>query len=106
VRVQSPADATLVTLLRRTLDPGESEAIALALELNAAILLMDEASGRAEASRRGLSVTGVLGILRDAKRAGLLPEIKPLLDELVAGLGFYIADPLRAQILADCSETP
>jgi len=105
VRVQAPADTPLVATLRQTLDLGESEAIALALELKAAILLMDEASGRAEARRRGLNVTGVLGIVRDAKRAGLIPAVKPLLDELVAGLGFYISDPLRAQILADCSET-
>jgi hypothetical protein len=106
IRVQSAADTQLVAELMRTLDPGESEAIALALELGAAMLLMDEASGRHEAKRRGLSVTGVLGMLRDAKHAGFVPAVKPLLDELKAGLGFFIADPLRTQILTDCGEAP
>jgi predicted nucleic acid-binding protein len=106
VRVRSAANTTLVAELMRTLDPGESEAIVLALELDAATLLMDEASGRNEAKRRGLSVTGVLGILRDAKRAGFVPAVKPLLDELVVGLGFFITDALRTQILTDCAEVP
>jgi uncharacterized protein len=105
IRVRAPTDNSLVAELNRTLDAGESEAIALAIELGAATLLIDEASGRNEARRRGLAVIGVIGILRDAKRAALIPVVKPLLDELVAGLGFFIAEPLRVQILTDCGES-
>jgi predicted nucleic acid-binding protein len=106
IRLQAPSDAALVAELRQRLDLGESEAIALALELQASTLLMDESSGRSEAKRRGLRVTGVLGVLRDAKLSGLVPAVAPLIDELVNGLGFFVLDALRTQILADCGETP
>lgn len=54
------------------LDPGERAAITLALSLGAERLLIDEWEGRAEAVRRGLAVTGTLGILAAAHQRGLL----------------------------------
>jgi predicted nucleic acid-binding protein len=48
---------------------GEREAIALAEELRADILLIDDRDGRTEAARRGVAVTGTLGVLRTAARA-------------------------------------
>jgi hypothetical protein len=50
------------------LEPGESESIALALEIGADLLLIDERRGRAEADRLGIKITGLLGILVEAKR--------------------------------------
>ena len=68
--VEALADLRMVNLLRRDLDPGESEAIALASATSADWLLMDESEGRAAAGRLGLRVVGVLGILLRAKRDG------------------------------------
>ena len=48
------------------LDAGERDAILLAQALQADLLLMDEWAGRREAARRGLTVTGVLGVLERA----------------------------------------
>ena len=54
------------------LGDGESEAIALAEQIGADRIIMDETLGRSEALSRGLKTIGTLGVLRDAHRAGLL----------------------------------
>ena len=54
------------------LDAGEREAITLAGELGADLLIVDDWAARSEAERLGLRVLGTLGVLRDAAAAGLL----------------------------------
>ena len=76
--VRSPPDATLAGL-----DPGEREAIQLAQEVHADLLLMDERMGVRLAKRQGLEVTGTLGVLVQAARRGLV-DINAALDNLRA----------------------
>lgn len=80
------------------LDRGETEAIALAEELHADWLLIDEAAGRNEAAKRGLQTIGTLGILREAHRAGLL-NLRTAIDHLAA-TGFRVNQSL-IQLLLD-----
>ena len=89
---------TNLRLLETNLDAGETEAIALAVELNAYRLIIDERQGRKKAIELGLRVTGLLGILLAAKQLGLIPTIRPLLDDLIAN-GFWIRQQLYAEIL-------
>ena len=67
--------------LPRTLGNGEREAIALAHEL-AAVLIVDDPDARDTALRLQMPVLGSLGILREAKLQGIIPAVKPHLDAL------------------------
>jgi len=99
IRVETPQDQRRVQEFGRKLDPGEAEALALALEVHAEAILIDEAAGRAMAKQLGLRVVGVLGTLVRAKQRGLIASIRPLLDRLQNEFGFYISASVRAEVL-------
>lgn len=71
-----------VIVTQANLDPGETEAIALALELHPDAVLMDERLGMRFAMRHGLTVTGLLGFVVLAKQRKLISEIVPVIQEL------------------------
>jgi len=100
-KVESPM---LPRALERELDRGEAEAIALAVELRADLLLMDERRGRRAAARFGLKVLGVLGVLVEAKRRGLIQSIEPLLIELQEQAGFRVSPALFQRALEEAEE--
>jgi predicted nucleic acid-binding protein len=81
-------------LILKELDPGEAEAIALTLELTADVLLMDETDGRREAIDRGLKVTGIIGVLLDAKQLGLIDRVKPEIENLSKKARFWMSPAL------------
>ena len=89
--------------LLEELDDGEREAFALAIRLQA-LLIIDEAEGRAVASKLGVKLTGTLGVLVQATRRGLLPRLKPELDRLMVETNFRCADDLIASALKNVGE--
>jgi predicted nucleic acid-binding protein len=95
----------LVKSLQEELDQGEAEAIALALELNANLILLDEKEGRHIAQRLGLRVTGVLGLLVRGKERGLLTTVRPALEVLRQEAGFWFSDDLLAKTLELADES-
>jgi predicted nucleic acid-binding protein len=82
IQRHSVQNEALVITLMRDLDKGEAESIALALELKADLLLMDEREGRRAAQRLGLQTLGVVGLLLDAKNQKEIGSIRPHLDDL------------------------
>jgi len=96
---------SLVTALRRDLGQGEAEGIALALEIEADLILLDEKEGRHAAQRMGLRVIGVIGVLLDAKSHGLIDKVRPHLDALRQTAGFYLDESLYHSTLASAGES-
>lgn len=94
----------LVTQLEMTLDRGEAEAIALAVERAPSLLLIDERDGRQVARTLRVSLTGTLGVLLRAKALGHLPAIKPLLTELMERHHFRLHPDLVQRVLAEAGE--
>jgi predicted nucleic acid-binding protein len=99
IQTLTVSDRTLVEAMSNELDIGEAEAIALAVEIKADQVLIDERRGRLVATRLNLRCIGILGILVEAKSQGLIAEVKPLLDALVNEAGFWVAEPLYNSIL-------
>jgi len=104
--IRSVSDLSQVLTLERDyrLDSGEAHAIVLALELEAAQLLIDERLGRRAAKRRGLRMTGILGLLLAAKRQGLISAVRPVLDRLLSEANFRISNQLYVETLAIAEE--
>jgi uncharacterized protein len=98
------SDAALVVQLRASLDAGESEAIALALELHADAVLMDETEGRSLAQRRGLRTIGIVGILIQARHASLVPALGPLFLALRERAKFRLSSKVVNEALLACGE--
>lgn len=95
----------LVDALLLDLDVGEAEAIVLAKDIKADLLLIDERRGRTIASRLGLKVIGLLGVLVEVKRMGFISRVKPILDELIEKAGFWISSQLYKHVLYEVGES-
>jgi predicted nucleic acid-binding protein len=105
INQQDVTNKQLTQALKQELDAGEAEAIALALEIGADLLLMDEDLGREVARHLGLRYTGLIGVLIEAKRKGFVVSIKPCLDQLRDIAGFRLSEELYARVLQDQGES-
>jgi len=104
LEIQAPTNLQLLDILNQALDPGEAEAIALAVELSANRLLIDERLGRSVAASYGLKLRGLLGILIYAKQQELIPVLKPILDCLINQAGFRVSQTLYDRVLQEVRE--
>ncbi len=101
--VQAPANIELVNILRSIVDDGEAEAIALAKE-KGWLLILDDRKARTWAKRLSVRVIGTAGVLLRAKRYGLIPKVKPILEALRA-TGFRLSKTLEEEVLRLAQES-
>lgn len=106
LKVMAPTNELLVRLLKRDLDKGEAEAIALALEQKAEIALLDESDARGVADVYGLRKTGIVGLLIRAKNEGKIGSLRNELDRLRQDAGFWVRDDLYRIALEAVGEEP
>lgn len=103
--VQAPQDLAKVAGLPFNLQPGETEALALALELTGSLLLVDDAQGRKAAAALGIQYTGTLGVLLRGKAEGKIPALKPVLELLASRTTFWLSPAVEAAALKQAGES-
>jgi len=104
IKVAKVKNDSLLKMLSKDLDVGESAAIALAIERKANLLQLDETDARNIAEFYNLSKIGVIGILMRAKKKNLIKEIKPILEKLRTQAHFWIKSDLYDAILSEMGE--
>ena len=101
LKVKKVFDKSKVRILSFELDKGESEAIALALQVKADWILVDEREARRICRQLGLRVTGVLGIILKAWKNGKISSLEDILKELINKAGFRVSNELYQSILKE-----
>jgi len=104
--VEKVKDQNLVLLLMQNLDKGEAEAIALAIEKNADIILLDETDAREAADIYKIEKTGVLGVLLLAKLRNEIPNLKQEIEKLKIKADFWLKATLIQDVLKEAGEIP
>ena len=104
LQVRALRDQTQARVYEVRVDRGEAEAIALAQELKADLLLMDERKGRRLANEQGIQVMGLLGVILLAKRHGLIASAGALLNRLELEAGIYLGETLKESALKTVGE--
>jgi hypothetical protein len=104
IKRHTPGNTSLIAALRVNLDRGEAETIALAIEQNADLVILDERDGRHAAQAHGLRIMGAVGVLIHAKRRDLIPALRPELDALRDRAGFYLGERVYSKALEAAEE--
>jgi uncharacterized protein len=94
----------VVQRLAQEVDCCEAGAIALMLAKRGDVLLIDERRGRRVAQREGVPVIGLIGVLAEAKRRGMLDSLRDTLESLQHVTGFRISNELKVRVLAEAGE--
>jgi len=103
IEVRKVRNEVLLRALTQELHRGEAEAVVLAIETGADLLVMDDKKARRVARNLGLRVIGTVGLLLLAKERGLLDQVRPLLLELIRK-GFWLSQDVVRRALKEAGE--
>jgi uncharacterized protein len=97
-------DHPLLPEVSSRIDPGEAEAICLALELSADAILLDDRKGRREAEAHGLHCLALPAILLEAKRRDFIPSLRVALDQIDQFGNYRLKAQTRDMLLREVGE--
>lgn len=103
IELKEPHHKNYQTIIEASIDKGEASAIALAIEFEDCLLIIDDLKGRRFATGIGLKITGTLGVIIEAKLAGYILSIKPILNKIKA-TNFRLTEAIENTILLKCGE--
>lgn len=103
VAIRSATNHRYSELLEIEIDKGEASAIALALETDNSLLILDDQKARRIAEKLSLNYTGTLGIFLKAKQVGILPSIRPLIQK-IQQTNFRFSEKVLTDILKEGNE--
>jgi hypothetical protein len=101
VLVREPSDPSRNALSEEL---GDGERAALAIERDAALVVLDDQEGRRVAKRRGLSVTGTIGVLVEARATGQIDSLRTELDRVVEA-GWWMSESFYERLLQEFGES-
>lgn len=101
--IKDPKDKNYQAIIEASVDKGEASAIALAIELDDCLLIIDDLKGRKFAHQLGLTIIGTIGVIVDAKLTGIIPSVKPILSK-IKSTNFRITEKLELLILKRAGE--
>ena len=84
--------------------PGETEALGLAVEKRAEVVLLDDGDARRRAAEIGMRFIGVLGVLLRARQAGRVPSLREEIRRLRQEARFFIAAKLEVELVVAAGE--
>jgi predicted nucleic acid-binding protein len=104
IEVRAVSKDPLLRSLKQSLDDGEAEVIALAVEHDAELVLLDESEARKVAGLFDLKKTGAIGVLIRAKLTGRIDNLRAELDRLRSEGRFWIEEQLYREALRNVGE--
>jgi len=104
LHVRAPEHRRLLIMVT-DLDAGEREVLALATETPDSLVLIDDSWARRSADLLRIKYTGTLGVIVKAKRRGLVPDVRTVIDRLEL-LHFYLDAATRTRVLRMAEESP
>ena len=103
IHIEDVKDKKYQEFLETQIDWGEASAIALAIEMQASLLLLDDLKARKLAAKLKIKVTGTLGVIHKARQIGVLEKVKPIIEKLQS-TNFRISENIIEELLRKNNE--
>ena len=103
IKIEKVKDKKYQKFLETQIDLGEASAVALAMEMDSPLLLLDDLKARKLATKLHIKFTGTLGVINKAKQIGVLEEVRPIIEKLME-TDFRISENIIEEILRKNNE--